>query len=170
MRQGRRRGAELRRAHRPEELERPPVAGWLLRHPADHYFRRARITLTDPPLCAPIDAWIAAFAPSYTALAGQDWSAEHTRADLVAEIQLLQPVPDDWNEPVVAAVLATHRGSAPDGATIALRQVADPDAVFNGRCIDLLSGEGWLIWAHVCNDGTFVPGDGTRRINAPDLT
>jgi hypothetical protein len=100
-------------------------------------------------------------------LAAQDWSAEERGADLVIEVQLRDPVPPDWKEPVPAVVIATHRGRAPVDAELRLRQVADPKAMFNGRLVSLLRGESWLACARRCSDGTVLPEDGTRRLDVP---
>jgi hypothetical protein len=167
-RRGRERGLAMRPGREGGESSTVPTAGWLLCHPGDHYFRRARTHLTDSRLLAGIDAWTAAFAPSYGALAGEDWSAQETRADLVAEVEVGEPVPLDWRQPIEAVVLASDRCSASAGATISLRQVADPDAQFNGLAIELLAGERWLTCASALGDGTFLPEDGTRRTAAPD--
>lgn len=69
----------LREAGRMPDPAPEPSAAWLLRHPGDHWFRRARPEIRDPMLGAVIDDWIAEFAPSYAALAGEDWSAEERR-------------------------------------------------------------------------------------------
>jgi hypothetical protein len=66
---GRARGEELRSSGTLEEQPGVPAVAWLLRHPADHYFWRARANITDPWLCAHIDQRIADFAPSYAAMA-----------------------------------------------------------------------------------------------------
>lgn len=170
-RRGRRRGEELRaRGELQEQSTGFSVTGWLLRHPGDHCFRQARATVSDPWLCGHLDEWISAFDLSYSALAAQDWSAEEDGADVVVEVQLRDPVPHDWKEPAPAVVAATHRSTASVGPELRLRQVEDPDATFNGKLVSLLPGESWLACASWCSDGTVVPGDGTRRLDAPAHT
>jgi hypothetical protein len=166
-RRGRERGARLRQSRAPEELSEPPSAGWLVRHPADHYFRLARAEVSDPWFCAYLDDQIAEFAPSYAAMAGLDWTAEEGEADLVVELQLPDQVPITWKEPVPAVVLATHHGSAGVGAELPLWLVADPDGQFNGKLVSLLAGETWLTCARLLDDGSLLPADGTRRLSAP---
>jgi len=164
VRRGRRRGEQLRRDRKHQEPPRAAVdAGWLLRHPPDHYFCQARAAATDSWLREELDEWVSVFAPSYEALAALDWSAEQDSTDLVVELQLRDPVPHDWNEPAPAVVLATHRGTAIAGSELRLRQVADPDERFNGKAISLLPDESWLVCASRGEDGTLIPADGTRR-------
>ncbi|HEY5317993.1 MAG TPA: hypothetical protein VIJ20_08430 [Solirubrobacteraceae bacterium] len=165
-RRGRERGEQLRPSRRPGEQSSVPALAWLLRHPADHYFWRARANISDPWLCAHIDERIADFAPSYEAMADQDWSAEESRSDLVVELEILD-VPPGWKEPVETVVVATHRGGAAIGPELPLHLVADPDAQFNGMLISLLRGERWLTCASLRKDGTALPEDGTRRLAAP---
>jgi hypothetical protein len=161
---GRRRGEQLRRSQTREESPRAVAdAGWLLRHPSDHYFCQSRTTATDPWLREQLDEWISAFAPSYQALAGLDWSAEQDSADLVVELRLRDPMPRTWTEPAPADILVTHHGSAATGSEMRMRQVTDPNATFNGKVITLLPNESWLVCARRGDDGTLIPADGTRR-------
>jgi hypothetical protein len=136
----------------------------MLRHPADHYFSRARATMTDRPLVAYLDQQIAAFAPSYTALAARDWSSQETQAELIVELQISEQTPSGWKDPVPATVVGIHRGGAPMGAQVGLRLVADRDAPFNGTLLSALSGERWLVCGALLDDGTLLPSDGTRRL------
>jgi hypothetical protein len=163
---GRERGEQLRQADRLEEQPGMPPVGWLLRHPADHYFRRARAKITDSRLCAHIDGRIADLDPGYAAMADQDWRAEEREADLVVELEVLDVAPG-WTEPVRAVVVATHRGGASTGSELPIGLVADPAAQFNGMLISLIRGERWLTCASLLKDGTALPGDGTRRLKAP---
>jgi hypothetical protein len=163
-RRGRRRGQQLRH---DRGQKRPPQteAGWMLRHPADHYFWQARTRATSPDLREQLDEWITAFAPSYQALVDQDWTAEQNRADLVVELQLNDDVPPDWTEPAPAVVRAVHRGNITPGSQLRLGRVEDPDAaIFNGTLVSLVAGESWLVCARDSVDGTLIPVDGTRRL------
>jgi hypothetical protein len=163
-RRGRRRGQQLRHdggQKRPPGIE----VGWILRHPADHYFFKARTRATSPDLREQLDEWITAFAPSYQALVEQDWTAEQNRADLVVELQLGDGVPPDWTESAPAVVRAVHRGNITTGSELRLRQVEDPDAaIFNGTLLSLVAGEFWLVCARYSVDGTVIPLDGSRRL------
>ena len=161
-------GRERGQRSRPQEA---PAAGIdfaagssMLRHPTDHYFSMARASMTDPALMAYLDQQIAAFAPSYLALAARDWSSEETQAEIIVELQICEPIPPGWKDPVPATVVGVRRGSVPIGAQVGLRLVADRDAPFNGTLLSALSGERWLVYGALLDDGTLLPFDGTRRL------
>jgi hypothetical protein len=135
----------------------------LLRHPTDHYFRMARASVTDPWLHGHLDQQIAMLAPSYAALARQDWSTEQARADLVAEVQVSDRVPAGWHEPIPATLIGVQHGSLSVGSQLGIRLVADPAAPFNGTLLSVLAGERWLICGELLDDETVIPADGTRR-------
>ena len=161
-------GRERGQRSRPQEA---PGAGIdfaagssMLRHPSDHYFSMARASMTEPELVAYLDQQIAAFAPSYAALAAGDWSSQETQAEIAVELQIYEPTPTGWKDPVPATVVGIHRGSVPIGAQVGLRLVADRDAPFNGTLLSALSGERWLVYGALLDDGTLLPSDGTRRL------
>jgi hypothetical protein len=136
---------------------------WTLRHPPDHFFSLARARMTDPALLKYLDGQIAAFAPSYTALAARDWSSDMSGAEVIVEVQILDPATTDWKQPVQATVVRVHRGSVSPGSQVGLRLVADADAAFNGKLLNVLGGERWLVCGALREDGTLLPLDGTRR-------
>lgn len=78
----------------------------MLRHPNDHWFRRARPSIADPVVGAVIDEWIADFGPSYLSLVRRDWSAEESRAELVIDVEIRGEAPkglrDSWSTVVLA--------------------------------------------------------------------
>ncbi len=161
---GRERGRKLSEAREPQTLTVVDAAGWLLRHPGDHYFRLARAIASDDRLCELLDAQIALLASSYDRLAAQHDA--HNQAELILELGVLAPVGSGWVEPVATTVLAADVGDVSAGDHLGLRLVADPAATFNGKLISVRAGERWLICAHRLQDGTIVPHDGTRRIAA----
>ncbi len=166
-RRGSRRGAELRAAREAQQTYIAPVidpAGWLLRHPGDHYFRLARSATSDVRLAELLDAQVALLAKSYDRLAA-DYRAD-APADLVVELSVRTPAGLGGTEPVSATVEAVDTGPVSVGDQIVLRLVADPAAPFNGTLISVRGGERWLTRAHRVRDGTIVPRDGTRRIAA----
>jgi hypothetical protein len=138
----------------------------MLRRPRDHYFRRARASVTDPALVAWLDQLIATLAPSYEFLAAADWSSEEAQAELFVEVEFREPVPISWKVPVPATVVGVRRGSASIGSQIGLRLVADPRAPFNGTLLSVLEGERWLVCGTLLDDGTVLPSDGTRRLRS----
>jgi hypothetical protein len=143
------------------------IGPWILRHlrhPSDHYFSMARVSMTDPALVAYLDQQIAAFAPGYAALSAGDWSSQETQAEIVVELQISEPTSFGWKDPVPATVVGIHRGSVPIGAHVGLRLVADQDAPFNGTLLSVLSKERWLVRGTLLNDGTLLPSNGTRRL------
>jgi hypothetical protein len=166
-RAGRERGKRLREAGRMPDPPSEPSVAWLLRHPGDHWFRHARPAITDAMLGAMIDDWIAEFAPSYATLAGEDWSAEEGKADLVADIALAEEVHSGWNQPVRAVVLDKRQGSVQIGSELPLRLVPTGDGPFNGTLIAVLPGEHWRTCGSLLADGSLLPADGTRRLAVP---
>jgi hypothetical protein len=166
-RRGRARGRMRRQTSSSPKAPRSSsnLAGWLLRHPTDHYFRSARANSTDNRLRALIDAQIDLLGDRYVRLA--DGHVATNQAGLVAELEVLAPVAHDWREPVATTVVATQTLSVSIGDQLGLRLVADPDAeTFNGTLISVRGGERWKTCAHRLKDGTVVPDDGTRRIAA----
>ena len=107
--------------------------------------------------------WISDLDANYTTLAEQDWSAEETQADLVAVVRVTEPRAR-WVEPVQAMVINRRAGDAQPGSTLAVCQVADPHAQFNGTLVSTLPQECWLICGHRRDDGSILVGDGTRRL------
>jgi hypothetical protein len=163
-RRGRARGECLSRVRDRENQSTGTTAGWLLRHPADHYFLQALRVVSDAQLSAYLKDWVAALDLSYAALSAQDWSFELSNASLVAKARVIDPPPPDWTEPIRATVLTTDRGGAPSDSVLALRQVADPQAPFNGRLCSMLADEHWLICGDRLDDSSVLVGDGTRRL------
>ena len=164
-RRGRERGQRLRNA-RPERdrAPKPPHIPWMLCHPNDHWFRRASPSIIDPVIAAAIDEWIAEFAPSYATLAGADWRAEESSADVVIDIQLHVQITPDWNEPLPATVDAQHRGSIQSACEVRLHQVPVGDGPFNGTLLSVLPHERWRVCGSLLADRSIVPEDGTRRL------
>jgi hypothetical protein len=168
-RRGRQRGHELRALREREGRPDPPsssstTAGFLLRHPSDHYFRLARAAVSDEDLCAVLDAQIKLMAASYDRLiAGTSGRDE---GELVVELQVGDTPHHGWTEPVPTTVVAVAVGAATVGDRIGLRLVADPDAAFNGTLISVRPGERWLTCGDLLQDGTIIPRDGTRRVAA----
>lgn len=169
-RAGCRRGEQLRAAGRMPDPPPEPSVPWLLCHPGDHWFRRARPAITDPILRAAIDDWIADFAPSYATLAAGDWSAEEERADLVVDLELPDKVLPGWEDPVPTVVVAKRHGRVEIGSQLPLRLVPDGDEPFNGVLIEVLPRERWRTCATLLSDGSILPSDGTRRLQAPTLS
>ncbi|MGI8712739.1 MAG: hypothetical protein ACR2NR_06050 [Solirubrobacteraceae bacterium] len=166
-RRGRERGRRLRESSGPSEAptSSSTSAGWLLRHPTDHYVRSARAHATDDRLCALLDGQIDLLAGSYARLAAGHVAID--QAELVVELEVLAPVAHGWSEPVATTVLATQTPSVSVSDRLGLRLVPDPDAkTFNGTLISVRGGERWLVCAHRLPDGTIVPDDGTHRIAA----
>jgi len=135
-------------------------------HPGDYWFRRARPSIEDPTLATAIDDWIADFAPSYAVLADQDWSAEEERSDAVVDLQVPEEVPLGWDEPVPATVVASRRGAVAVGSELPLRLAPGGDQPFNGMLIHVLPRDRWRTCARLLPDGSVLPGDGTRRVEA----
>lgn len=167
-RDGRARGQQLSDDRKPETASTSTTASWLLRHPSDHYFSKALEVVSDPLLHTALSEWVAAVDPSYSALATRDWSIEQSRTDLLAEARVTDAPPTNWTEPAVAMVLNSYRGSIAPGSKLALRQVADPIAAFNGKLFAMLSGERWLVCGDRLGDGSILVCDGTRRIQKAD--
>jgi hypothetical protein len=163
-RSGRARGQQLRQNRAPEPESEPTTAGWFLRHPTDQRFRIAFNAVRDPGLRAPLGEWISALNASYTTLAKQDWSTEEAQADLVAEVLVTDAQAPRWVEPAKAVVLYGHAGDVQLGSTLAVCQVADPDAQFNGTLVSTLPQERWQICGHRRDDGSILVTDGTRRL------
>jgi hypothetical protein len=166
-RRGRARGEMLRQRAKPSEepSSSSTSASWLLRHPADHYFRSARANTTDERLAVLLDAQIDLLADSYAQLASAEIVVN--QAELTVELEVLTPVVRGWTEPVATTVVATRTPSVCVGDRVGLRLVADPDIkTFNGTLISVRGGERWLTYGHRLSDGTIVPDDGTRRIVA----
>jgi len=110
--------------------------------------------------------WIADFAPSYAVLADPDWSAEEERADAVVDLEAPEEVPPGWDEPVPATVVASRRGAVAVGSELPLRLAPGGDQPFNGMHIHVLPRERWRTCAQLLADGSALPGDGTRRVEA----
>jgi hypothetical protein len=168
-RRGRQRGAELRalreREGRPDPLSSSSTtAGFLLRHPNDHYFRAARAAVSDEDLCELLDAQIAVMAASYDRLIAGTSSCD--KGELVVELQVGDTPHHGWTEPVPTTVVAVAVGAATVGDQIGLRLVAGPDAAFNGTLISVRAGERWLTCGDLLQDGTIIPRDRTRRVAA----
>ncbi len=140
------------------------TVGWLLRHPADHHFRCARDAVRDPWLRAHLAEWIAALAPSDAALAEHDRSTEPDAAELVLELTISDPVPRDRNQPAPATRAGKPWGDMSLGTDLLIRQVADPNATFNGKLLSVLAGARWLVYGSVLRDGSVLAHDGTRRL------
>jgi hypothetical protein len=166
-RRGSQRGRELRQSRQHTEPEDHFNIGWLLRHPADHYLRRAAGTVTDPQGRVLIEVLIAKLAPSYQKLCGLDWTEQEAAAEAVVEIQVLEGQAGRWTTPASAIVTTPIKGDALLDEQIAVRLVEDNDAPFNGTLVSFLAGERWLICARVLNDGTLLPLDGTRGCSTP---
>jgi len=163
-RRGRERGERLRKARGERDPAPEPNVAWMLCHPNDHWFRRARPAITDPALAAVVDGWIAEFAPSYAALASEDWSAEEGNADVVVDIQLPAEIPLSWKEPLTATVDARHQGSIDNTSEVRLHQVPTGDGPFNGTLVSVLPHERWRVCGSLLADGSIVHGNGTRRL------
>jgi hypothetical protein len=163
-RSGSARGEQLRQDDALERKSEPVTAGWFLRHPTDQYFRRAVDAVHDPGLRAPLSEWISDLDASYTTLAEQDWSAEESHADLVAEVLVTDAQAPPWATPVRVMVLHRHAGDAQPGSSVAVCQVENPDAQFNGTLVSTLPQERWQICGHHRNDGSILVSDGTRRL------
>ena len=144
--------------------EEPVTAGWFLRRPRDQYFRRAFDAVHDPGLRAPLSQWISGLDGSYTTLADQDWSAEESRAELVAEVRFTEPQATRWLEPAQAMVLHRLAGDVQRGSTLAVCQVENPGAQFNGTLVSALPRERWRIYGHRRDDGSILVSDGTCRL------
>jgi hypothetical protein len=163
----RRRGRE--RGWQPRERgsqDPTPSCGacWLLRHPGDHYLRRARARSRDDRLRELLDEQIARLADSYHRLCIHHDA--HEQSTLVVELGVLGPLAPGWREPLATTVLRAHTGEVSVGDQLRLRLVADPDARFNGKLVTLRPGERWMAYAHRLADGTIIPSDGTRRLAA----
>lgn len=163
-RRGSARGQYLSEARDRENESTGPTAGWLLRHPRDHYFLEALRVVSDARLSTCLEEWVSALDPSYDALRAQDWSFELSHAGLVVEARVMGPPLQTWTEPIRAMVLATDRGGAASCSVLALRQVKDPSAPFDGKLCSMLSEERWLICGNRLDDSSVLVGDGTRRI------
>ena len=140
-----------------------PLAGDPLRHPSDHYFSKALEVVSDSllPRC---NEWAAALGSSYGALTTQDWSTEQSPVDVLAEVGVIEAPVADWTERVSPRVLKSQQGDTAPGSTLALRQVADPLAAFNGKLFSMLSGKHWLVCGDRLDDGSILVRDGTRRV------
>ena len=164
-RSGRARGAHLRQEEPLEPESEPVTAGWFLRHPGDHYFRRAFDAVSDPGLREPLSEWISDLDANYMRLAEQDWSAEESRADLVTEVRVTSRQAPPWVAPVQVTVLHRHAGDAQVGSTLAVCQVENADTQFNGTLVSTLPKERWQICGHRRDDGSILVSDGTRRLS-----
>jgi hypothetical protein len=160
---GRERG-RLLRAQRGDPPAHACSGCWALRHPVDHYFRRARGEATDPRIRELLDAQIARLSGVYKRLSAAH--PAHDRADDVVELDILAPTPSGWRQPITTSIAAVHRGEGRVGERRGLRLVADPAAPFNGMLVSARAGERWLICAKHLDDATLVPIDGSRRISA----
>lgn len=161
-RAGRARGQHLRQTGRfPDPA--PPSLGWLLRHPGDHWFRRARPAITDPKICTVVDEWIADSDASYATLAATQPTADS--ADVVVDVALPDEyVAADSHGPVSTVLLASHQGNVEIDSSLPLHLVAPGEAVFNGTIIAVLAGERWRIVGTLLADGSLLPADGTYRL------
>jgi hypothetical protein len=61
-------------------------------------------------------------------------------------------------------VLHRHAGDAQPGSTLAVCQVENPDAQFNGTLVSTLPQERWQICGHRRDNGSILVSDGTRRL------
>jgi hypothetical protein len=145
------------------------TVGWLLRHPADHWLRRAALTVSDPRCRGLIDAQIAKLEPSYRELSRMDLASEEAAAEIICEIEVLDVAWTGWKEPARAIVSAPIKGNTSLDQQVAVRLVEDPDAQFNGTLLDFLAGDRWCVCAREFRDGTLLPLDGTRRRPVPSL-
>ena len=55
---GRARGQQLSNDRKPETASTSTTAGWLLRHPSDHYFSKALEVVSDPLLRTALSEWV----------------------------------------------------------------------------------------------------------------
>ena len=164
-RSGRARGQRLREEGQLPDPAPPTPAGWIVRHPRDHYFRRARPALTDGVLRLVADDWIAELAPSYDTLVAADWAPDEARADFVADVEFGGEIPA-WTTPAPADVVGTHHGPAHVGERVLVLQVPDADGPFNGTLMAILPHERWRVCGSLQPSGAVLPADGTRRLNA----
>ncbi len=164
-RRGREHGQRLGEA-RGGRQALPPIGGWLLRHPNDHWFRRARATVSDPIIANVIDEWIADLAPSYDMLTAAGWAAKEASAGLVIDVKIPQDRTGDWNQLVPVRVLAGQATSADIGSELVMRLVPPGDRSFNGTLAGVLADERWRICGDLLSDGSLLPRDGTRRLSA----
>jgi hypothetical protein len=153
-RRGRQRGAELsalweREGHPDPLWSSSTTAGFLLRHPNDHYL---------------LDGQIAVMAASYDRLMAGTPGRDD--GELIVELQVGDTSHHGRTEPVPTTVVAVAVGAATVGDQIGLRLVADPDAAFNGTLISVRTGERWLTCGDLLHDGTIIPRDRTRRLAA----
>jgi hypothetical protein len=161
---GRARGEALRQSRQQTEDEDRVSVGWLLRHPADHWLRSARPTVSDHECRGLIEAQIARLAPNYEQLCRLDWSGEEATVDVVCEMQVVSVSPARWKEPVSAVVTAPIKGDTSLGERIEVGLVEDPGAAFNGSLVSLLPGDRWRLCARRRENETLLPLDGTRRL------
>jgi hypothetical protein len=162
-RRGRERGMRLREGRG----QIPPLACsacWLLRHPSDHYLRRARASASESRLCELLDAQIAVLSDRYDLLSAGHRA--HEAADVILELDVLGPIGAGWRDPVPTTVRKTDTDGLTVGEQVGLRLVADPDAIFNGTVVSVRAGERWLTVADWIHDGTIIPRDGSRRLAA----
>ncbi len=139
----------------------------MLCHPNDHWFRRARPSITDPAIAAVVDEWIAEFEPSYASLAAEDWSAEEASADLVVDIQIPDEVPEGLKDRLPTLVLAELQNKVETGSQLIMHRVPPDQEQFNGYLVSALPRERWRACATLLRDGSILPGEGTRRLEPP---
>ncbi len=163
LRRGREHGMRLRETR----AQIPPLgcsACWVLRHPGDHYFRRARDNATDACLCELLDAQIAVLSDRYDRLSAEHHF--HGAADVILELGVLGTLSADWRDPIRTTVQAANTDAVTVGEQIGLRLVADPNATFNGLLASVRARERWLTVVDRIRDRTIIPRDGTRRLAA----
>ncbi len=141
----------------------------MLCHPNDHWFRYARPSITDPEIAAVVEEWIAEFAPSYATLSGENWSAEESSADLVVDIEIGGEVSQGLRDPLATRVLSDPQNKAKAGSEIMMHRVPPEQEQFNGYLVSTLPQERWRACASLLTDGTILPLDGTRRLEAPTI-
>jgi hypothetical protein len=139
-------------------------ACWLLRHPGDHYFQLARARVSEPRLCALLDAQIAVLSDRYYRLSAGHRA--HKAADVILELGVVGPIGADWRKPVPATVQTANTDGLTVGQQVGLRLVADPDAIFNGALVSVRAGERWLTVGDGIPNHTIIPRDGSRRLAA----
>lgn len=166
---GREKGQQLRKARSEPDSVPAPRISWMLCHPNDHWFRYARPSITDPEIAAVVEEWIAEFAPSYATLSGENWSAEESSADLVVDIEIGGEVSQGLRDPLATRVLSDPQNKAKAGSEIMMHRVPPEQEQFNGYLVSTLPQERWRACASLLTDGTILPLDGTRRLEAPTI-
>lgn len=152
-RRGRERRVQLSHGSDPSWQPRGGPTDWLLRHPSDHYFRRASAATPDSWLRDHLDNRVRALSGPYAALAGHSSKRHGLDAEVIAEIEVLADSSPRFDEPVPTVVSTSRTGPLQPGTKLPVRQVEDPAAPFNGTLISLTKGERWLIYGSLTSDG-----------------